>query len=125
MTQISGCTRNKSSTKGGHGEANKSSFIIYWCFFCNSIEHKIYNYLHKDAVHVMFKEKATMATFKKENYVTINMVLVITTYSQIPENIVVLLKEKKPHKKNFNVHLKKILKTCNRRNLQRIYLELV
>jgi hypothetical protein len=71
----------------------------------------------------MFKEKATMAASKKENYVTISMVLAITTYSQILENIVVLLKEKKPHKKTFNVHLKKILKTCNRRNFQRIYLE--
>jgi hypothetical protein len=40
----------------------------------------------------MFGEKATMED------VTINMVLAITTYSQILENIVVLFKEKKPHK---------------------------
>jgi hypothetical protein len=41
----------------------------------------------------MFKEKVMMATPKNKD-VTINMVLEITTYSQILDNIVVLLKEK-------------------------------
>jgi hypothetical protein len=38
-----------SNNKGGHKEVNKSSSIIYHCFICNSIEHKIYDYLYKDA----------------------------------------------------------------------------
>jgi hypothetical protein len=45
----------------------------------------------------MFREKVMMVAPKKED-VIINMVLAITTYTQIPENIVVLSKEKKPHK---------------------------
>jgi 5-methylcytosine-specific restriction endonuclease McrA len=86
----------------------------------------------------MFTEKATVMLgglkglrFRKED-VTINMVLAINTYNQIPENIVVLLKEKNltktrrligKRRKSFNIHLKKLLKTCNRKNLQGIYLE--
>ncbi len=137
-TLIGGCIINKSGTKGGHGEANKSNSIIYWCIIYNYIEHKIYDYLHKDVIHVMFTKKATMMLgglkglrFRKED-VTINMVLAINTYNQIPENIVVLLKEKNltktrrligKRRKSFNIHLKKLLKTCNRKNLQGIYLE--
>ncbi len=66
LAQTSGGAGNKSNNKIGHGEANKSSSIIYHCFICNSIEHKIYDYLDKDVIHVMFKGKVTMAAPKKE-----------------------------------------------------------
>jgi hypothetical protein len=43
----------------------------------------------------MFNEKVTTVTPKKDN-VVVNMVLVITTHSRIPENVV--FKEKEPFK---------------------------
>jgi hypothetical protein len=55
-------------------------------FYYNSIEHKIYNYPHKDAVQAMFTKK-TMATIPKKEDV-VNMVLVVITRSQILENVV-------------------------------------
>jgi hypothetical protein len=69
-----------SNNKGGHREVNKSSSIIYHCFICNSIEHKIYDYLYKDVAQAMFKEKVAMVTPKKDD-VAINMVSVVTTRS--------------------------------------------
>jgi hypothetical protein len=36
---------------------------------------------------MMFREKVTMATPKKEN-VVVNMVLVVTTHNQIPKNVI-------------------------------------
>jgi hypothetical protein len=59
---------------------NKFGSIIYRYFICNSIKHKIYDYPYKDAVQAMFKEKAVVATPKKDN-VVVNMVLAITTRS--------------------------------------------
>jgi hypothetical protein len=76
-TQIGGGTRNKSCSKGGHKEVNKFGFIIYHCFIFNFIEHKIYNYLHKDTIHIMDREKAVVPTPKKGDIV-VNMVLVVT-----------------------------------------------
>jgi hypothetical protein len=73
LAQPSG-TWNKFDNKGGHRKANKSSSIIYYCFICNFIEHKIYDYLHKDITQVMFKEKGVVVAPKKDN-VAINMVL--------------------------------------------------
>jgi hypothetical protein len=83
----------------------------------------IYDYPPKDAIQTMFREKAIMATPKEDN-VVVNMVLAITTYSQIPENVV--FKEKEPFKnkrlviskkrKSFNIHLKKLLKTYKKRS---------
>lgn len=74
---------------------NKSNSIIYYCFICNFVEHKVYNCPHKDMVLAMFKEKATLAEVKKEN-VSVNMVLVITTHNQLPKNVI--FKEREPHK---------------------------
>ncbi len=76
-----------SNNKGGHEEPNKSSSIIYRCFICNSIEHKIYGYLYKDAIQAMFKEKAMTRTPKKDD-VVVNMTLIIITCNQIPKNVV-------------------------------------
>ncbi len=122
-TQTNGSTGNKSSNKKGCGKANKYGSIIYHCFICNSVEHKIYDYPCKDAIQTMFREKAIVATPKEDN-VVVNMVLAITTYSQIPENVV--FKEKEPFKnkslviskkrKSFNIHLKKLLKTYKKRS---------
>jgi hypothetical protein len=42
------------------------------------IEHKIYDYLHKDIAQAMFKEKVVVTTPKKDD-VIVNMVLAITT----------------------------------------------
>jgi hypothetical protein len=80
LAQTSGGIRNKSGNKGGHKKANKSGSIIYCCFICNYVEHKIYNCLHKDVAQVMFKKKVVTTTPKKEN-VAINMVLVVITYN--------------------------------------------
>jgi hypothetical protein len=77
LAQPSGI-RTKLHNKRGHGETNKSNSIIYLYFICNSIEHKIYDCLYKDAAHAMFKEKATTITPKKDD-VAVNMVLAITT----------------------------------------------
>jgi hypothetical protein len=79
-TQISGGIGNKFGNKRGHGEANKSNSIIYWCFIYNFIEHKIYNCPHKDSTHAMFKKKAAAVASKKEN-VFVNMVLIVTTHN--------------------------------------------
>ncbi len=57
LAQINGGTRNKFGNKGGQGNANKFGSIVYCCFICNFIEHKIYNYPHKDVAQAMFKEK--------------------------------------------------------------------
>ncbi len=62
------------------GETNKCGSIIYHCFICNSIQHKIYDYFHKDIAQAMFKEKAAMIAPKKDD-VIIDMVLVVTTCS--------------------------------------------
>ncbi len=87
LAQINGGTRNKFGNKRDCREANKSDSIIYCCFICNFVKHKIYHYLHKDAIQVMFKENAMVAPPKKKD-VVVNMVLTITTHNQIPENVV-------------------------------------
>jgi hypothetical protein len=92
LAQINGGTRNKFGNKGGRREAIKSNSIVYRCFICNSVEHKIYHHLHKDIIQVMFKEKAIMAPPKKKDFV-VNMILAITTHNQIPENVVFKEKE--------------------------------
>ncbi len=79
LAQIGGGIRNKYGNKRGRGEANKSSSIIYHCFICNFVEHKIYDYFHKNAIQVMLREKAMAVTPKKKN-VVVNMVLAVTTY---------------------------------------------
>jgi hypothetical protein len=56
-------------------------------FYYNSIEHKIYNYPHKDAAQALFTKK-TMTTIPKKENVVVNMVLVVITHSQILENVV-------------------------------------
>ncbi len=96
LAKTNGGTRNKSSNRRGHKEANKYGLIIYRYFICNFIEHKVYDYLHKDVAQAMFKEKATTTTPKKDD-VTVNMVFVIIIHSQIPKNVV--FKEKEPLKK--------------------------
>jgi hypothetical protein len=77
LVQPSG-TRKKSNNKGGHKEVNKSSSIIYHYFICNFVEHKIYDYLHKDAIQAMFRERAMTTTPKKDD-VFVNMVLVVNS----------------------------------------------
>jgi len=70
----------------------------------------------------MFKEKVVIIAPKKDN-VVINMVLQVTTCSQIRENV--RFKEKPlkkktwsigKKKKRFNVRLKKLLRTYNKKN---------
>jgi hypothetical protein len=80
LAQIGGNIRNKFGNKGGHGEANKSSTIIYHYFFCSYVEHKVDDYLHKNVVQAMSRETTMVATPKKK-YV-VNMVLAITTYKR-------------------------------------------
>ncbi len=75
-----GSIGNKSSSKVGHGKANKYNSIIYYCYICKFVEHKIYDYFHKDATQAMFRKNITMATPKKDD-VAIKMVLVITTHN--------------------------------------------
>ncbi len=58
---------NKSGNKGSHKEANKSSSIIYRYIIYNSIEHKIYDFPHKDVIQAMFREKATTTTLEKDD----------------------------------------------------------
>ncbi len=60
-TQFSGGIRHKFNNKCNRGKVNKSCSIIYRCFICNSIEHKIYNYAHKDAAQALFREKSHYA----------------------------------------------------------------
>jgi hypothetical protein len=95
LAQTNGGTRNRSNNKGGHEKANKFGSIIYCCFICNSIKHKIYNYPHKDIAQAMSMKKVVVTTTKKGN-VIVNMVLVVITFSQILENVV--FKEKIPFK---------------------------
>jgi hypothetical protein len=88
--------RNKSNNKRGSRKVNKSDSIIYHCFVYNFFEHKIYDCLHKDVGQAMFREKVMTIAPKKDD-VAVNMVLAITTHSQIPGNVV--FKEKEPFKK--------------------------
>jgi hypothetical protein len=87
--QINGGTRNKFGNKGNWGEINKSSSIISQCFVYSFIEHKIYNYPLKGVTQEMFKEKVTMVEVKKD---AVNMVMAITTCSQLLKNVVFMEK---------------------------------
>lgn len=78
LAQLGG-TGTKSNNKGGRKEAKKFGSIIYRYFIYNSIEQKNYGCFYKDATYAMFKEKAAMATPKKDN-VVVNMVLAINTH---------------------------------------------
>ncbi len=122
---------NKYDIKGNHGEVNKYGSIIYHCFICNFVKHKIYDYLYKDVAQVMFKEKAMATTPKKDN-VAINMVLAVTTCSHIPKNVVFKGKNLSRTKvwqigkkrKNFTICLKKALRTYNKRSHSRLVYKL-
>ncbi len=46
---------------------NKYGSIIYCYFIYNFVEHKIYDYPHKDAAQAMFREKAAMVTPKEDD----------------------------------------------------------
>lgn len=94
LAQYNGSTKNKSNNKGNWGKVNKFGSIIYRCFIYNFVEHKIYDYPLKYAIQKMFKEKITTMETKKEDVV--NMVMVITTCSQLSKNVV--FKEKEPRK---------------------------
>jgi len=87
LAQIGGGTRNKFDNKGHHGNVNKFDSIMYCYFIYNYVEHKIYDYPHKYATRLMFKEKVMAATPRKENIV-VNMVLQVTISSQILENVI-------------------------------------
>jgi hypothetical protein len=56
----------------------------------------------KDTTYAMFREKAVAITPKKEDII-VNMVLVVTTYIQIPKNVV--FKDNEPHKNKSLVNL--------------------
>ncbi len=99
-TQPSGIGK-KSNNKGGYRKVNKYDSIIYHCFICNFFEHKIYDCLHKDISQGMFREKVMIVTPKKDD-VVVNMVLAITTHSQIPKNVV--FKEKEPFKRKSSTN---------------------
>jgi hypothetical protein len=49
------------------GKVTKSNSIIYHCFICSFVEHKTYDYLHKNVVHAMLREKAMAITPKKRH----------------------------------------------------------
>jgi len=87
--QINGGTTNKSGNKSSWGEINKSGSIISQCFVYSFIEHKIYNYPLKGVTQEMFKEKVTMVEANKN---VVNMVMAITTYSQLLKNVVFMEK---------------------------------
>jgi hypothetical protein len=80
LAQTSDGTWNTSNNKRGFREVNAYGSIIYSCFICYYVEHKTYNYLHKDVVQVMFGEKVVVAAPKME-YVAVNMVLAMTTHN--------------------------------------------
>jgi hypothetical protein len=56
---------------------NKFGCIIYWCFICNFVEHKIYDCPHKDAVQAMLMENIVAIKAKNENAI-VNIVLATT-----------------------------------------------
>ncbi len=108
---------------------NKPNSIIYCCFICNFVEHKIDDYLHKDATQAMLREKAMVATPKKDD-VTIIIILQLPFVIRYPKmwySRKKTLSKTKPWligktRKSFNVHLKKLLRTCNKRScLELIY----
>jgi hypothetical protein len=63
------------------------------------MDHKIYDYPHKKATHVMFSEKVVTIKVKNE-HVVMNMVLAMTTRNQISK-IVVLTEKELQKNKNF------------------------
>jgi len=76
-------------------QSNKSDPIAYWCFICNSLEHKIFDYPHCQATQDMFKDKGSPMEPKKKPP-TINMVLAMTIRSRAPKMKV--FKENEPWK---------------------------
>jgi hypothetical protein len=78
----------------------------------------------------MFKEKTTKIAPKKEN-VAVNMVLAITTHTQILKMWYSRRKNLSKtrdwligkKRKSFNIHLKKLLRTYNKRSCQKICME--
>ncbi len=59
---------------------NQGSSLVYRCFICNSLEHKIYDYPHKLTTQYMFQDKVSHIEPKKDKAAII-MVLAITTKS--------------------------------------------
>jgi len=55
---------NNSGNKGNQGNGNKSNSIIHWCFIYNSMDHKIYDYPHKETTHVMFRGKTSYVCYE-------------------------------------------------------------
>jgi hypothetical protein len=77
---------NKFDYKGGHEESNKFESIISCCFVYNFVEHNIYDCPHKDTTQAMFRGNVATIAPKKDN-VVVNMVSIVTTYSQILKNV--------------------------------------
>jgi hypothetical protein len=122
---------NKYNNKGNHGEVNKYGSIICHYFIYNFVKQKSYDYLYKDVVQVIFKEKAMVTTPKKDD-VAINMVLAVTTHSHILENVVFKGKNLSRTKvwqigkkrKSFNICLKKPFRTYNKRSHSKLVYKL-
>jgi hypothetical protein len=65
LAQTNGGAGKKFNNKSRREKKNKFDSIIYHCFICNFVEHKIYNYPHKDIAQAMFKEKGNNNCIQK------------------------------------------------------------
>ncbi len=70
--------------KGNKNNKTNNYTIQYSCVICGGLDHKIFNCLHWQTTLEMFKNKKANFESKKEN-VVVNMVLVVTTRSQVFE----------------------------------------
>jgi hypothetical protein len=60
-------TRNSYGQQQIQNQSNKVGPIVYQCFICNSLEHKIYDYPHHQVTQNMLKDKGTTIESNKMN----------------------------------------------------------
>jgi hypothetical protein len=64
---ITGESKNLLVNNYNQNQSNKSGPIAYWCFICNFLEHKIFDYPHCQATQDMFKDKGSPMEPEKKN----------------------------------------------------------
>jgi hypothetical protein len=65
------------------GTKIKEVFLVYCRFICNSLEHEIYDCLHKSTAQEMFQDKVSHVEPKRDEAI-ISLVLVVKMRSQNP-----------------------------------------
>jgi hypothetical protein len=65
--------KGSSRTNGGK--------VVYRCYICSSLDHRIHNCSHKQLTLEMFKRKNSIVELQKEK-AAVNMVLIVTNHNK-------------------------------------------